>query len=487
MQVLLDNGDPALHRSIQTVWPLDAEAAFGALPTPLRLHADPRYTGRGVTLAVVDTGFYPHPDLAQPTNRIRAWVDAVQEPVQVRYFDPDETPAWPGWDAAQPVQWHGLMTSAVAAGNGWLSHGLYRGLASEADLVLVQVRNQDTSITNTGLVRALRWLAEHGPALRVRVVNLSLGGEPVSPLAGNPIDQAIAALTAQNMSVVAAAGNDGERHLLPPATAPTALTVGGIDDKNTFDHHDLELWHSNYGQSAGGSLKPDIVAPSIWVAAPILPNTPVATEAWQLFNQRSSGEMWVERRLAEMKLVTPHYQHVDGTSFAAPITASVIATMLQANPSLSPFLIRDILKTTAHAVAGASPERQGAGAVDAGQAVAFAIREQHGPLVGHLLSPQVTATGITFWLHDHTAQQVTVLGSWDGWATPGLRATQVEPGFWQANHGPLAPGQYAYKFLVDNTHWLDDPVNPQKIPDGLGGLNSLLVVQKNAIFITTKL
>lgn len=47
LQTLLDHGDEALHEHIQTEWPLDAAAAFGALPTPLRLHADPRFAGRG--------------------------------------------------------------------------------------------------------------------------------------------------------------------------------------------------------------------------------------------------------------------------------------------------------------------------------------------------------------------------------------------------------------------------------------------------------
>lgn len=57
LQTLLSRGDPALHEAIQTKWPLDAEAAFGALPTRLRLHADPRFSGKGVTIALVDAGF----------------------------------------------------------------------------------------------------------------------------------------------------------------------------------------------------------------------------------------------------------------------------------------------------------------------------------------------------------------------------------------------------------------------------------------------
>ena len=59
LSLLREKGERVLGRVIQDVWPLDAEAAFGALPTPLRLRADPQFTGRGVTIAMVDAGFYP--------------------------------------------------------------------------------------------------------------------------------------------------------------------------------------------------------------------------------------------------------------------------------------------------------------------------------------------------------------------------------------------------------------------------------------------
>jgi serine protease AprX len=475
LQILLAQGDAALHRAIQTVWPLDAEAVFGALPTPLRMHADPRYTGQGVTLALIDSAFYPHPDLTQPGNRIRAWVDASGETINVLRFGPDEQPTWPGWDSAQPAQWHGLMTSTVAAGNGWLSHGLYRGLASEANLVLIQVQAENGRISNDSITRALHWLLQHGSKLGVRVVSLSVAGDQVWPLLGNEVDKAVAALVAAGFTVIAAAGNAGERRLVPPATAPESLTIGGLDDQNTFDDADAELWHSNYGQSALGGFKPELVAPSIWVVAPILPNSIVANEASQLFGERARGNPQVEAQLAQLKLITLHYQHVEGTSFAAPLAAGVVACMLQANPSLTPRLIRETLLATAQPVPGASPERQGAGALEAGAAVAAALREQHGPLAGYAASPQFTPTGVAFLLHDHAAQTVQVLGSWDNWSWPGLAAMQVEPGIWQAKRPLPAAGTYTYKFLVDGVRWLDDPANPAKAPDGLGGLNSLLL------------
>jgi serine protease AprX len=476
LRTLLDHGEAALHEQVQKAWPLDAKAAFGALPTPLRLHADARFAGRGVTLALLDAGFYPHPDLIEPRNRIRAWVDATRSPVLARRFPPGRTPRWPDWNAARDWQWHGLMTSVVAAGNGFLSHGLYRGLASEADVVLIQVRDPDGHITNDSIARAFRWLMRRGRELNVRVVSASVGGDPVATLRGNPVDAAAEALVESGISVVVAAGNDGQRRLLPPATAPLVLTIGGIDDRNTFSHDEIALWHSNYGEATNEMPKPELVAPSIWVAAPVLPGTGVAREAQELFARRTGADRSADARMAELKLITPFYQHVEGTSFAAPIVASTIACMLEANPALSPLLVREILMATAHTVSNAAAERQGAGALDAGRAVARALAERHRVIETWPFSPRISPEGVTFALHDHDSKDVRVIGSWDQWTAPGWAATPVEAGMWRTEPRALPPGEYAYKFVLDGWRWVDDPGNPRKIHDGRGGLNSVLVV-----------
>jgi serine protease AprX len=378
LTILMERGEAAAHRTIQAVWPLDAEAAFGALPTPLRMRAHPTYTGKGVTIAFVDSGFYPHHDLVRPVNRIRAWVDAGSAQVEQVFFSPDEQVTWRGWDDHMPSQWHGTMTSTTAAGNGYRGHGLYRGIASDAELVLIQTIDADGAIPNENILRALLWLEENAAALNVRVVNLSLGGDPVERLADNPIDAAIARLVEMGIAVTVAAGNSGERRLNPPATAPMALTVGGVDDGNVFDRRGLSLWHSNYGVGVGGVIKPELVAPSIWVVAPVLPGTETEREAVELFSKRVYRDSPRAQAIAERKLVTPYYQHVDGTSFAAPIVASVIAAMIEANPALTPRAIYDILIDTAQRIPGVPVFRQGYGVVDAGAAVRAAAASADG-------------------------------------------------------------------------------------------------------------
>ena len=473
---LLEHGEKSFNESVQTAWPLDAEAAFGALPTPLRLHADPRFTGRGVTLALVDSGFFPHPDLVEPRNRILAGANATHDPVRALFFSPDRRPVWPHWHAGADWQWHGLMTSVVAAGNGWLSHGLYAGLASEANLVLIQGRDENGHITNATIVRALEWLLHEGPRLGVRVVSLSVSGDPVEPLRGNSVDAAAEALVEAGITVVAAAGNAGERRLLPPATAPRVLTIGGIDDRNSFRHEEIELWHSNYGEATNEAPKPELVAPSLWVAAPILPGTAVAREALELFERKRRGQPFNRQRIAELKLITPYYQHAEGTSFAAPLVASAIACMLEANPRLTPPLIRQILMSTAEPVPGAPRERQGAGALAAGAAAARAIAERHHPGSGWEKLPRFTPQGVIFGIHDDDAGGVEVCGSWNEWKPPGIRLTHDHDGLWRTPPIPIPPGTYSYKFVIDGTRWMDDPVNPRKVHDNVGGLNSVLLV-----------
>lgn len=350
--------------------------AWECLPTPFRVGADPRFTGAGVTIAMIDAAFYPHPDLIRPRNRIRAWLDVSGPRIRARSFVPDEEPHWPGWDKIATPQWHGLMAAGIAAGNGRLSHGLYRGIASEADLILVQTMDHRHKITNATLAKALRWLLRYGPAFGLKIINFSVGGDPVDPVIGNIVDRECQRLHHRGVTLVAACGNTGRNLLVPPCTSPQVISVGGIDDRDRIDPDVWRPWHSNFGYDTDANPKPDLVAPSWRVVSPLLPKSSVAIEAKALFARRLQGDCTVEPRINAEKLVTPHYQHMDGTSVAAPIVSSTIACMLQANPSLTPTRIRELLMATSKRVPAMPTNRQGAGAVQAGAAVAAALADR---------------------------------------------------------------------------------------------------------------
>lgn len=466
LQSVLDTGLAALHESVQPVWPLEARSAFGPLPTPMRLHADPRFTGAGVTLALIAPGFYPHPDLVQPRNRIRAWVNAGEVPPCVLRFSPTAMPRWPGWDHRCPTQQPGLNASVVAAGNGWLSHGLYCGLASESEVVLIQAREPHGAITGASLTRAFDWLRAHGGELGVRVVTVQA---PEAALANADLEEAIADLQQQSIVVVLPFHHRNGH--------PAALIVRSIDSPESpeADCPDTPATDGD-GPREALACGPDLTTPRLWVAAPLLPGSDCARTAKRLFERRWQGDPSVESHLAALHLLSPCYQHQDGLHLAAPIVAGVIAGLLQANPALTPAQVRQHLRAAAQPVPGVAAERQGAGVLDAGLAITHTLAAQTRHPPAYIQSLTLNGDCLGFWLYDREAASVTVMGSWNNWQQPGLPAAQIEPGVWHAWMPRLEPGLYVYKYLLDDERWLVDPGNPTRASDNYGGWNSLLRV-----------
>jgi serine protease AprX len=340
------------------------------LSIPERLDANQDLTGRGVVMGFVDSGFYPHPDLMRPTKRIRVYADATRDiPIPEDFF------------AAHTSSWHGTMTACTAAGNGYVSGGRYRGLASEAEVVLIKCSEDRGRILGKQVAHAIRFPLRH-PGLGIRVLNVSVGvprhdGDKEDALA------AVREVVAAGIAVFVAAGNRPGEAPEAPASAPEAIVVGGWNDKNTRASNDDAPWPSSYGNG-----KPDLLAPAIWLPAPMLPGTLVAREGIALFNllsvlEESSAEYHfsaerstatpaereavdslmeaVARRVSQKKYISQDYQHVEGTSFASPIAASVAAQMLEVDPSLTPSLLREGLMTSARPIRGVPKEVQGGG------------------------------------------------------------------------------------------------------------------------------
>ena len=363
------------------------------LSTPLRLDADDRFTGRGVTIAFLDSGFYPHVDLTTPNNRIIAYRNLLDRDGDLTtLFLPDV------------ASWHGMMTSVVAAGNGSLSNGFYRGIASDADVVLVKLARTGR-ITDGNIEEGLRWVRKNAARYNIRVVNVSAGGDAEQSYLHDSLSRAVEECSAAGISVVCAVGNSGHmpKHpVLPPASAPSAIAVGGLDDNNSINRAKRGMYRSSYGPTIDGLQKPEVIASSIWVPAPILPNTPTAQQAELLaqldraddhelysiidehhgvdpeIDAASDRPVHVIRQLVLLKIrresvITPHYKYVDGTSFSAPIVSSVVAQMIEANAALTPAQIKRILISTAERLPHYEVDRQGWGVVDARRAVGAAV------------------------------------------------------------------------------------------------------------------
>ena len=469
---------------------------FGVIPTPVRLNADPAYSGKEVTVAFLDSGFYPHPDLVEPVNRIIAYHDVTGERRELFSAKPIES-----W------QWHGTQTAVTAAGNGGLCDGVYCGLASEAKLVLVKV-SQRGRISEENIARGIQWIIANRERYNIRVLNISLGGDEDVSCSQSIIDQAAEEAIRNGIVVVAAAGNSGHegRHSIPPANSPSVVTVGGYSDNNQLSGSELALYHSNFGVTADGTVKPEIVAPAMWIAAPILPGTRPYRRAEALSRLASAADYqlpslareleeiaelpepllhsgakqihaYVEATLEQEKIVATHYQHVDGTSFAAPIITSIVAQMIQANPALTPGAIKNILITTADRILTAPAIRQGYGIVNARRAVELAKNERHSLNVVGCSPPRVENGRLLFVFHDDTAASVSVAGDFNDWNQLATPLKRDNSGLWSTEVLVTATGRFEYKFIVNGQRWLEDPSNGMKTPDHHGGLNSVLVIE----------
>jgi serine protease AprX len=206
--------------------------------------------------------------------------------------------------------------------------------------------------------------------------------------------------------VVAAVGNTGRddaHRVVPPASVPAVISVGGFNDGGDPKRGELSTYSSSFGPTVDGLQKPEIIAPAIWIAAPLLPGTPTAAEAALLERLDAADESSLARVLAEStgtsadldaaaslapfflrqlvrsmlhdkKIISGSYQHVDGTSFAAPIVSSVVAQMLEANGELSPNAVKRMLIDTAERLPGVEVDRQGWGVVQPRAAVGRAER-----------------------------------------------------------------------------------------------------------------
>ena len=348
------------------------------LSTPLRLDADERFTGKGVTIAFLDSGFYPHVDLTTPRNRIIAYHSLVDPAGGLEsLFQPDV------------ASWHGMMTSVVAAGNGSLSNGFYRGLAPDADVVLIKLAKTGR-IRDNDIQAGLEYVLENRERFGIRVVNISAGGDNETSYLDDPLSQTVEECVRQGITVVCAVGNAGHlpnHPIFPPASAPSSIAVGGLDDQNSINRARRGMYRSSFGPTVDGFQKPEVIAPSIWVPAPILPNTPTSQQAELLkeLDQAADDQLHaiirahegvdaeldaaldrpvhsirqiITLKIRRENVITKHYKYVDGTSFSAPIVSSLVAQMIEANPTLTPQQIKRLLIETSERLPHYEVDRQ---------------------------------------------------------------------------------------------------------------------------------
>ncbi|MDF2655326.1 MAG: peptidase [Bacillota bacterium] len=252
--------------------------------------------GKGVGVAVIDTGVSPHYDLIKPRNRIIAFKDLLSN--RELPYDDDG---------------HGTHVAGIIAGNGYTT-GKFTGTAPCANIVALKALDDSGNGTESDILAALQWIVNNGHYYNIRVINLSLGIKVESPYDDDPLIKGANAAVRYGYTVVTAAGNNGPGKctINSPGTSPLVITVGAVDLTRSDDGYIKVANFSSRGPTLAGDTKPDIVAPGVDICS--------------LDGKNLKG-----------------YAVQSGTSMAAPIVSGVAACLYAMRPDLTPAQVKQIL------------------------------------------------------------------------------------------------------------------------------------------------
>ncbi|MFE5213225.1 MULTISPECIES: S8 family serine peptidase [unclassified Streptomyces] len=274
---------------------------------------DAGLTGKGVTVAVLDTGVdTSHPDLADRVSRTKSFVEG--EEVADR-------------------NGHGTHVTSTVGGSGAASDGREKGVAPDATLAVGKVLGDQGSGSESQIIAGMEWAARD---VHARIVSMSLGSTEPSD-GTDPMARAVDTLSEETGALfVIAAGNTGAPSSIgSPGAADSALTVGAVDAG------DQAAYFTSAGPRHGdNALKPDLSAPGVDILA------------------------------ARSQLVagSGYYTSMSGTSMATPHVAGVAALLAQEHPDWTGARLKDALMSTS-ARLDASAYTLGAGRVSVPDAV----------------------------------------------------------------------------------------------------------------------
>jgi serine protease AprX len=288
-----------------------ADQVRAGSPGLLGIGAIPGVNGRGIGVAVIDSGVNPHPALA---NRIVANVSFVTG--DSSYLD---------------AFGHGTHVAGIIAGANTGVTPLYTGgIAPGAQIINVRVLGDEGTGLTSDVIAGIDWTIAHRSAYNIRVINLSLGHVVTEPAALDPLDQAVARAAQAGIIVVVAAGNDGVAAngapilggIMVPGNSPLAITVGALNTFGTVDRRDDQVaTYSSRGPTRYDlAVKPDLVAPG---------NKIISLEAKNAFLPA------VYSYLHRAGSSNNGYMQLSGTSMATPMVSGATALLLQGNPGLS--------------------------------------------------------------------------------------------------------------------------------------------------------
>jgi serine protease AprX len=299
---------------------------------------------RAATIAIVDSGI----DAASGnlSSRILRHVDMGGG-------------SWTGGDS----RGHGTFVAGVAAGNG-----SYRGVAPDANLVSLDVFDDEGQGRTSDVIRAADWILKHKDVYGIRVANFSLQSAQPSSFLYDPLDRAVERLWHAGVVVVAAAGNYGTGGqpsgvLFAPGNDPFVITVGAVDINGTSTTtDDTNAPWSAYGYTPDGFAKPEVGAPGRY-----------------LIEQISRRATLMQAFPGNVVDAWRGYIQLSGSSFAAAAVSGMAANLLGLHPTWTPDQVKGELMRSAIALDGASTGAVGVGEVNMYRAVTSSIHFSEPP------------------------------------------------------------------------------------------------------------
>jgi serine protease AprX len=318
-------------------------AATGADQAWAGIDALASVTGRGIGVAVIDSGVAPQ---SAAHNRVVFSKDFTSSPR----------------DGQDPYG-HGTHVAGIISDDA--SDG-YPGMAPDANIVNLRALGPDGSGATSDVINAIDWAIDHRAQFNIRVINLSLGHPVFESYKDDPLCDAARRAVSAGILVVAAAGNFGKATdgrpivggIVSPGNAPEVLTVGALNTMGTVQRSDdVMATYSSRGPTViDGLVKPELVAPGNRITSALSPGSEIA----QTYADRA---MWVRGNRG--------YIELSGTSMSTAVVSGAAALLLQARPALTPVQVKIALQMTASAVPGAGLIEAGAGSLNVVGALAL--------------------------------------------------------------------------------------------------------------------
>jgi serine protease AprX len=323
--------------------------------------ANQGWRGQGVTVAVVDTGVYPHGDFYSLGGQLDFLNGAHAVPM---------TPNDP--------YGHGTHVAGMIGADGRNSTaGKFQGVGTQAHLLSLRALDPTGRGSLSDVLHALDWLVTTGISQHnVRVVNMSMGKSVDEAQALDPLVIAVEAVWDAGAVVVVSAGNygkDGHYTVTSPGNARKVITVGSLTDNATgtnFSDDYVSTFSSRGPTMYDRVLKPDLLAPGNKVIAPFAKNAQLGSNTNFRVYCGFQGKGCFEK-----------YLEMSGTSMAAGLVSGAVVRMLGKDPGLTPSTVKARLMQSARKTPG-DPTTVGAGVLNVEDAM-----NAHGIVFGQALSP----------------------------------------------------------------------------------------------------